>query len=66
MMSSTSIPVLLTIEGLGAESESNLLGIAISALSSILLLSLVAVVARRVLSKRNLDESEIMDAEIVG
>ena len=64
--SGTSIPVLLTIEGLGAESESNLLGIAISALSSILLLSLVAVVARRVLSKRNLDESEIMDAEIVG
>jgi len=64
--SGTSIPILLTIEGLGAESESNLLGIAISALSSILLLSLVAVVARRVLSKRNLDESEIMDAEIVG
>ena len=64
--SGTSIPILLTIEGLGAESESNLLGIAISTLSSILLLSLVAVVARRVLSKRNLDESEIMDAEIVG
>ena len=64
--SGTSIPILLTVEGLGAESESNLLGIAISALSSILLLSLVAVVARRVLSKRNLDDSEIMDAEIVG
>ncbi|DAC14395.1 MAG TPA: hypothetical protein D7H73_00925, partial [Candidatus Poseidoniales archaeon] len=64
--SGTSIPILLTIEGLGAESESNLLGIAISVLSSILLLSLVAVVARRVLSKRNLGESEIMDAEIVG
>ena len=64
--SGTSIPILLTIGGLGTESESNLLGIAISALSSILLLSLVAVVARRVLSKRNLDESEIMDAEIVG
>ncbi|MBE38918.1 MAG: hypothetical protein CMB07_02825, partial [Euryarchaeota archaeon] len=64
--SGTSIPILLTVEGLGAESESNLLGIAISALSSILLLSLVAVVARIVLSKRNSDDSEIMDAEIVG
>ena len=64
--SGTSIPILLTVEGLGAESESNLLGIAISALSSILMLSLVAVVARRVLSKRNSDDSEIMDAEIVG
>jgi hypothetical protein len=64
--SGTSIPVLLTIEGLGTESESDLLGIAISVLSSILMLSLVAVVARRALSKGNLDESEIMDAEIVG
>ena len=64
--SGTSIPILLTIEGLGTESESNLLVIAISALSSILVLSLVAVVARRALTWRKLDELEIMDAEIVG
>ena len=64
--SGTSIPVLLVIEGHGSESESDLLGIAISALSAILVLSLVAVAAYRVLPARNPDEPDIMDAEIVA
>ena len=64
--SGTSIPVLLVIEGHGSESESDLLGIAISALSAILVLSLVAVAAYRVLPTRNPDEPDIMDAEIVA
>jgi hypothetical protein len=64
--SGTSIPVLLVIEGQGSESESDLLGIAISALSAILVLSLVAVAAYRVLPTRNPDEPDIMDAEIVA
>ncbi len=64
--SSTSIPNLLTIGGLGTEKESNILVFAISTLSSIMVLSLVAIVARRVLWNKNSNEHEIMDAEIVG